>query len=325
MQVGYAALAVTGILSLAGEFDNCSFVLDLAAQFRWQYLCIQLVLIANFVLHKRLLVALLVAILAVVNMLHVGPLFAFNSREIEIASSLARLRVLQINTNARNLEFDQIMEYLGNCNPDVFLLLELNPQLTARIQKSLPAYRFSILRPMNNPSGIGLFSKIPLSDCRIIGFAGRPGLSCRLDVNSRSISLIGVHLTGPINHSGWVQQNRELDSIINECRHIPPPLILAGDFNSAPWTSQFQSLLSTLLLNDSRTGFGIQQTWPSDTPITKIPFTGRYQRIYLPFIHRALMLPIDHFLVSREVVTLTRSVGPNVGSDHYPVLIELAW
>jgi endonuclease/exonuclease/phosphatase (EEP) superfamily protein YafD len=57
-------------------------------------------------------------------------------------------------------------------------------------------------------------------------------------------------------------------------------------------------------LHDSRKGFGIQPTWPSDKPI--------------------FMVPIDHVLVSKEIRIQNRFTGPDIGSDHRPVIVDFS-
>jgi endonuclease/exonuclease/phosphatase family metal-dependent hydrolase len=37
-----------------------------------------------------------------------------------------------------------------------------------------------------------------------------------------------------------------------------------------------------------------------------------------------LLIPIDHCLVSATVAVVKRSVGPNIGSGHCPLLVDLA-
>jgi endonuclease/exonuclease/phosphatase (EEP) superfamily protein YafD len=81
-------------------------------------------------------------------------------------------------------------------------------------------------------------------------------------------------------------------------------LILAGDFNVTGWSYWFQNMRDTMKLRDTRQGFGIQPSWPVQLPI--------------------LLIPIDHVLVSEQFIVLNRRTGKNVGSDHYPVYVELA-
>jgi endonuclease/exonuclease/phosphatase (EEP) superfamily protein YafD len=57
-------------------------------------------------------------------------------------------------------------------------------------------------------------------------------------------------------------------------------------------------------LRDSQLGFGVQPSFPT--------------------FSWAIRIPIDHCLVSPEVVVLDRKLAPSVGSDHFPVMVELA-
>ena len=79
--------------------------------------------------------------------------------------------------------------------------------------------------------------------------------------------------------------------------------MLVGDLNCTSWTPAFAELERISGLRDSRKGFGVQPTWPSNLP--------------------GLRIPIDHFLVSPSLAVRNRFVGPAVGSDHFPVVIEL--
>jgi len=60
-----------------------------------------------------------------------------------------------------------------------------------------------------------------------------------------------------------------------------------------------------LLLPDSRAGRGIQPSWPASLPA-------------------ALRIPIDHCLVSPGIAVVGRQLGPQVGSHHLPVIVDLA-
>jgi len=55
-------------------------------------------------------------------------------------------------------------------------------------------------------------------------------------------------------------------------------------------------------LIDTSDKFGIQATWPSFMPL--------------------LGIQVDHVLHSDNVEVTEKSIGPRVGSDHYPVLVR---
>ena len=50
---------------------------------------------------------------------------------------------------------------------------------------------------------------------------------------------------------------------------------------------------------------GLQPTWPAGNPL--------------------LITPIDHFLISKNLTVIHRYTGPDIGSDHYPVTMEIAF
>lgn len=69
-----------------------------------------------------------------------------------------------------------------------------------------------------------------------------------------------------------------------------------------PWGQPFRELLSRTGLQDTERDFGLQRSYPMLLQV----------------------IPIDHCLVSSHFVALDRHLGPNVGSDHYPLIVELA-
>lgn len=86
--------------------------------------------------------------------------------------------------------------------------------------------------------------------------------------------------------------------------HAGPRLVI-GDFNTTSCPPHFQSFTNTAGLRDSRTGSGIQPTWPA-------------------LWFHPLQICVDHCLVSPHFIVRNRTTGPNVGSDHYPIIVDLA-
>jgi endonuclease/exonuclease/phosphatase (EEP) superfamily protein YafD len=78
--------------------------------------------------------------------------------------------------------------------------------------------------------------------------------------------------------------------------------LLVGDFNAAPWTRIVQTIAERAGLQ-ALTGAG--GTWPSRLP-------------------PQLRLPIDNMLVGPGLSFVSRRVLPRLGSDHLPVLAEIA-
>ena len=81
---------------------------------------------------------------------------------------------------------------------------------------------------------------------------------------------------------------------------------MLGDFNATPWSWPFRRMLSTGALVNSQSGFGLQPTFPATTNV-------------------ALRVPIDHLLHSDLIGVRDRRTGPALGSDHFPLIVDLEY
>jgi endonuclease/exonuclease/phosphatase (EEP) superfamily protein YafD len=118
------------------------------------------------------------------------------------------------------------------------------------------------------------------------------------------ISIFTIHFFTPTKE--WRFRNRNLEfkdlgSIVNSNQNS---MIVAGDFNASTWSPSYQSFVHETKLNDARFGFGVIPTFPTNFP--------------------PIMIPIDQCLVSSDLKILDFNSGPNIGSDHLPVILEVA-
>ncbi len=85
---------------------------------------------------------------------------------------------------------------------------------------------------------------------------------------------------------------------------LQSPVIVVGDFNTSIWSPYYQQFVEKTGLRNGRHGFGIQPSWPT----------------FLPLFY----MPIDHCLLSSEFQVLNSRIGENVGSDHLPIITDVA-
>ena len=83
------------------------------------------------------------------------------------------------------------------------------------------------------------------------------------------------------------------------------PIIVMGDFNASVWSSHFQGFMKAANLHDTGHKRGFQATW---------------HRSFFP-----IAIPIDHILHSAHFRCTNRTIGPGLGSDHRPVVADLAF
>jgi endonuclease/exonuclease/phosphatase (EEP) superfamily protein YafD len=87
-------------------------------------------------------------------------------------------------------------------------------------------------------------------------------------------------------------------------RQLDAPVLLVGDLNATPWSHGMR------LLRDG-TDLGYRSPDPA--------WTATWYSFYL------LGIPIDHALATPPLVIARREIGPSVGSDHRPQLLEIGW
>lgn len=129
-------------------------------------------------------------------------------------------------------------------------------------------------------------------------------------------AVMSVHLSWPLNRPVSAfppplpHQARQMATLARTVQTElgPERTIVLGDFNSTPWSFALGRLVhASGLTRWSRAQF----SWPA------LAATGGL----IP----APILPIDHVLAGQHwrVVSLAR--GPDLGSDHYPLIARLAW
>jgi endonuclease/exonuclease/phosphatase (EEP) superfamily protein YafD len=117
-----------------------------------------------------------------------------------------------------------------------------------------------------------------------------------------SITFIGTHPPPPKGAVNSRHRNRQLVEMAKFIRSLSGAAVLCGDLNMSPWSVYFRSFLRESGLLDSGKGFGVQPTWPVDWPVMRVP--------------------IDHCFVSEGIRVIDRKIGPKVGSDHFPLLVD---
>jgi endonuclease/exonuclease/phosphatase (EEP) superfamily protein YafD len=122
-----------------------------------------------------------------------------------------------------------------------------------------------------------------------------------------AVDVLGVHLTRPDSRSA---ARRQLAQIAALSEVLAPSVLVAGDFNATPW-SGLRAIDEVMpARRRTRTMF----TWP--TPARA--FTRL--RLRAP----AALAPIDHIYASDDWQVVEVRRGPDIGSDHYPIIATLA-
>ena len=220
------------------------------------------------------------------------------------------LRIVEFNLWAHNRDQGATAEWILGQDADIVVLEEAfggTERIMARLRER---YRFETAC-IHNPCSSVIMSRIrPTATGGMDHEPGRPRLAgawATFDGPGGPFTVVGAHLTWPYPAG---PQRAQMDQLAGTLRRFPRErLIVAGDFNAAPWS---------FALHAQDLAFGIPRytralpSWPA------APYTR--WRIELPFP----VLPIDHVYAGPGWSQVRVVRGPRLGSDHYPLMVTLS-
>jgi endonuclease/exonuclease/phosphatase (EEP) superfamily protein YafD len=277
------------------------------------YLPAYAVLLVALGLRRRRL-AVLAALLVTCHLVWLAPGALRASPLAPEAHTAPRLRIFSANLLMSNPDTAGIIGEIIDDDPDVVLVQELSEHWRAALESGVVAERLPhhITEVRESPFGVGIYSRFPLEDAQIVYGWGDPFARATLRVQGRPVRLYDVHPLPPL-HSQWVINWEEMLKAVRAAVMGEPAaqgprgaLVLAGDFNmnrQAMWFGRFTEL-GLRDAHDDR-GRGLATTWPNGTQL--VP-----------------PLRLDHVLLGSKVACLSVHEGRGRGSDHRPLLLDLA-
>jgi endonuclease/exonuclease/phosphatase (EEP) superfamily protein YafD len=213
-------------------------------------------------------------------------------------------KFISANLLRENHDYERFVQFVREEKPDVLFVMEMNEAWTQALESLHEEYPHRRLRPREDAFGLGLFSRAPLEETQVVlSAAGLPSIVATMELSGgQTVLFIGTHPLPPMGEENATDRNEQLINIAQFVAKQKQPVVLLGDLNITPWSPHFRDLLRDSGLRDTQRGQGLQPSWP-----------------WLPWPCR---IPIDHALVSKEVKVVERKLGPNIGSDHLPVVLE---
>ncbi len=303
------AVILAGTASVCGFFAAWWWPFEGLCHFRVQFaivlLCCGIVLLAG----RMWRWAAVAGVLAAANAAVIFPLYVPAGRDTQAAHG-PRLRVVAANVFSGNRETARVRDFVRENRPDVLAVLELTPRWADELEALSELLPHRVIQPRDGNFGIGLYSRHAIDAHEIVQLSEHnPAIVARLAMeNAAPLTVIAAHPYPPAGARGTELRNRQLRRLGEVASEQPAPVVLLGDFNSTSWSPAFSELVRTSGLRDTRQGLGVQPTWPA-------------RREPLRFM---LRIPIDHCLTSVNIRVVDRRVGPEIGSDHFPVIADVA-
>ena len=296
-----------GVVSLVGFFGKWYWVFDLATSFRPQYAVGLLAAGTALLLRNWPRLGWAILIMGLANLAYVAPMF-WGKQNVPPESP--RLRVVSINVHGQNHEYDKVTEFLNRVDADVVFLHETNRLWEAALSEAIAGGRLPYQQHRSRPDHL-IFSTLTLtkeSPSEVIshGWAEREARAMEVVVSleETEVTLLGIHPLAPTNGRRAALRDAQFEFIADRVQKTPGPIMVAGDFNATPWSHVFGPLAHAGLRNSQR-GYGLSASFP----------------VRGNFLTR---IPIDHLLHSSHLVVVDRWLGPDIGSDHFPLVVDLA-
>ena len=305
IKVGVMLAAASSILALGARGH---WLMDLLANFRVQYALYLVVAALLFFLCRNSRWAVVTAVLAALNLWIISPYLVPSPRSAVVEKELGEsFRLMNFNVLSSNRRHDDVITYLREKDADFVFLLEASPEWEPALKKLSDLYPHQKHEIQAGNFGIALLSKTPFQKVEVAEYTPLiASIDALVLVGDKRVRLIGTHPYPPINAKVCRLRNAHMqrlaESIAKETGATKT--IVAGDFNMTPWSPHFVDFLSASQLEDSAKGRGVMPTWYA-----------------LPLF--SFGVPIDHICVSEGIHIGDRGVGPDLGSDHRAVWVDV--
>ncbi len=218
------------------------------------------------------------------------------------------IRVVISNVEMENDQYEVWMTTMRDADPDVLVVLEPNQAWVDAIASLIESFPERIIVPQDNWYGMIMLSKLPIvtHQVRYLVQEDIPSIDAELRLDDdRVVRFVAVHPRPPepIRGNDATARDAELTLWGTELADETKPSIIGGDLNDVAWSSTTRLFLRTSGMLDPRRGRGMFNTFHAD--------------------HIWMRFPLDHVFVSPHFTISNVRLLPFIGSDHFPIQIDL--
>ncbi|HSM45334.1 MAG TPA: endonuclease/exonuclease/phosphatase family protein [Acidimicrobiia bacterium] len=294
------------VVSLAAFLGRWIWWLDVLANFRAQYVVALALLGLVVAMSKWRKTGYAVLGVALVNFVVVLPLYVGSPADAMV--DLPSVRVMSFNLLADNESYSEVIDYIDTVSPDLVLLHEASRPWEVAIESA--GLDYQMVRARSDELIFGTLVLVRGNEVEAVSFGFSSTSPRAVEITftpdgwPEPVSALGVHPLAPTDEERADLRDAQLGFAGQWASSEAGPFVIAGDFNSTPWSWPFRRLLSSADLRNSQIGFGLQPSFSSGTNLL-------------------LRVPIDHLVHSPDLEVIDRRLGPDLGSDHFPLLVDL--
>ena len=235
------------------------------------------------------------------------PILPKQTRDFEGGEPHINLRLFVGNVLIENEAYADYLAQIKVISPDLIFLVETDETWRDMLSELEALYAHRYLLPLPEFNGMLFYSRFPILEAqeRYLVQDHIPSLTLDLDVgHTQKFRFYGVHPRPPRPEDDTSDLDKELSFIANEVGHLGNPTIVTGDLNDVGWSSTTKKFLRVSGLSDPRHGRGLYNSYNAKNPFVR--------------------WPLDHLFHSKHFSLISMKRLQPCGSDHFPLLIELA-
>lgn len=299
--------AVLAVASLAAFGGGWVWWLDVLANFRAQFAVVLTVLgLAVLASARWRWAGYGVLTVAVINLVTVLPLYVASPGTPN--PGVPTMRAMSFNVLSDNESFAEVIEYVRRIEPDLVLLHETSRPWEIAIESADLDYE--VIRPRADHLIFGTLILVRGELNRAVshGFAEAQPRAVEITFRPQGwpeeVSVLSTHPLAPTTERRARLRDSQILFAAEWAATQEGRYLVIGDLNATPWSWPVRHLLSTTELRNSQLGFGLQPSFPTTSWLV-------------------LRVPIDHLFHGPGLAVRDRQLGPSMGSDHAPLIVDL--
>jgi endonuclease/exonuclease/phosphatase (EEP) superfamily protein YafD len=311
--LGVAAMAILALFGFAvPELD----LLNHAQIMLLPGTLIGLAIVAALLRGARRSLAVIVAVVGVAASANVMlPEFIGSLQARPAAPKSGTITMMTHNLFGLNYRMDKVIAAIQAEKPDIIVLQEYFGEQATELHPLLLAdYPYFVRCRGGKRANLGLYSRLPFEQVQdgacpndAYGTTRTAHILAKFHTeDGKPFSVITTHMDWPIPVR---RQHEQLDALSSVVDTIEGPMILAGDFNSTPWSYSLRDFVA-------RNGFKRETMNLVTYPLSWFYFDAWRETI--PF------LPLDHVMTRGGIVVHDLHAGQKTASDHLPVVFTFS-
>jgi endonuclease/exonuclease/phosphatase (EEP) superfamily protein YafD len=225
------------------------------------------------------------------------------------ADARPRIRLLASNVLMHNRDTAPLVALVREHRPDVLIAVETDRHWERALDGLQDLLPHALRCPLDNLYGMHLYTRLPLHDAKVRYLVEDdiPSMHATLELDDgQRVVLHALHPRPPSPTEADSSQDRDAELVLvgRAAREAEHPVIVAGDLNDVAWSRTTRLFRKVSGLLDPRIGRGMYNTFHARLP--------------------GLRWPLDHLFHSRHFTLVCMRRLPAIGSDHFPILVELA-